>query len=52
MIALTYLPPLWRKMMDHRVLEHYDGDITQINLQPRLREKLLVKYGAPQRGPA
>ena len=46
MIALTYFPPLWRKVMDHRVLEHYDGDITKVNLQPRLREKLLAKYGA------
>ena len=29
MISLTYFPPLWRKVMDHRVLAHYDGDITQ-----------------------
>jgi len=46
MISLTYFPPLWRKVMDHRVLEHYDGDITLVNVQPRLREKLLAKYGA------
>src|ERR1700759_1828189 len=45
MIALTYLPPVWRKVMDHRVLAHYDGDIPKVNLQPRLREKLLAKYG-------
>ncbi|WP_445161715.1 alkane 1-monooxygenase [Mycobacterium sp. Dal123C01] len=46
MIALTYFPPLWRKVMDHRVLAHYDGDITKINVQPRLREKLLATHGA------
>jgi alkane 1-monooxygenase len=46
MISLTYIPPLWRRMMDHRVLEHYDGDITKVNMQPRLREKLLARYGA------
>ncbi|HXA87920.1 MAG TPA: alkane 1-monooxygenase [Mycobacterium sp.] len=46
MISLTYFPPLWRKVMDHRVLEHYGGDITKVNLQPRLREKLLARYGA------
>ena len=45
-ISLTYFPPLWRRVMDHRVLEHYDGDITKVNLQPRLREKLLARYGA------
>ncbi len=46
MIALTYFPPLWRKVMDHRVLEHYDGDITRVNMQPRLRDKMLARYGA------
>src|ERR1700678_3515782 len=48
MISLTYFPPLWRKVMDHRVLAHYDGDITRVNLQPRLREKLLAQHGAAQ----
>jgi alkane 1-monooxygenase len=47
MIALTYFPPLWRKVMDHRVLEHYRGDITKVNVQPRLREKVLAAHGAP-----
>ena len=28
------------------VLEHYDGDITRVNVQPRLREKMLSRYGA------
>ena len=32
--------------MDHRVLAHYDGDVTQVNVQPRLREKVLARYGA------
>ncbi len=40
MIALTYVPALWRKVMDHRVLEHYDGDITRVNLHPRVRDKV------------
>lgn len=47
MIALTYFPPLWRKVMDHRVLEHYRGDITKVNVQPRLREKVLAAHRAP-----
>ncbi|MGH3577215.1 MAG: alkane 1-monooxygenase, partial [Mycobacterium sp.] len=45
LIGLTYFPPLWRKLMDHRVLAHYEGDITRANLQPRLREKILARYG-------
>ena len=42
---LTYFPWLWRKMMDHRVLEHYNGDITRVNIDPRRREKILARYG-------
>ncbi|MGV9617176.1 alkane 1-monooxygenase [Nocardia xishanensis] len=45
MIGLAYLPPLWRKVMDHRVLAHYDGDITRVNIQPSKREQVLAKYG-------
>lgn len=50
LIGLTYFPPLWRRMMDHRVLEHYDGDITKVNIAPRVREKVLARYGAPAVG--
>jgi alkane 1-monooxygenase len=32
--------------MDHRVIEHYDGDISRVNVQPRLRKKVLARYGA------
>jgi alkane 1-monooxygenase len=46
MICLAYFPPLWRKVMDPRVLAHYDGDITRASLHPPKREKLLAKYGA------
>jgi alkane 1-monooxygenase len=28
------------------VLAHYGGDITRVNVQPRLREKMLARYGA------
>ncbi|HZU48208.1 MAG TPA: alkane 1-monooxygenase [Mycobacterium sp.] len=46
MIALTYFPPLWRKVMDHRVLAHYGGDISRANVHPRRRQQLLARYGA------
>lgn len=48
MIALTYFPPLWRKVMDHRVLAHYDGDITRVNIAPRVRATALARYGVRQ----
>ena len=46
MIILALVPPLWRKMMDPRVLAHYDDDITRAHLYLPKREKLLAKYGA------
>jgi alkane 1-monooxygenase len=45
LIGLTYFPPLWRRLMDHRVLEHYNGDLTKINIHPRVRDKVIAKYG-------
>ena len=35
MIVLALLPPLWRRVMDPRVLDHFDGDITRANIHPR-----------------
>lgn len=46
LIGVTYLPWVWRRMMDHRVLEHYNGDITKVNIDPRRREKILARHGA------
>ncbi len=46
MIALAYLTPLWRRVMDPRVLDHYDGDVTRANIHPRARRRVLARYGA------
>ena len=35
--------------MDHRVLEHYDGDITRVNIHPRVRDKVLARYAGTAR---
>jgi alkane 1-monooxygenase len=48
MLTLAYFPPLWRKVMDQRVLDHYDGDITKVNIQPSKRAKILAKYGVTE----
>ena len=45
LIGVTYFPWIWRRMMDHRVLEHYNGDITKVNIEPRRRAKILARYG-------
>jgi alkane 1-monooxygenase len=46
MLGLAYLPPVWRRVMDKRVLDVYDGDVTRANIQPRTRAALLARYGA------
>ncbi|NUP25511.1 MAG: alkane 1-monooxygenase [Nocardia sp.] len=37
MILLAVVPPLWRAVMDHRVLAHYRGDLTLVNRKPSRR---------------
>ena len=45
MIPLAYATPLWRRVIDPMVLAHYDGDVTRANIHPRVREKILTRYG-------
>lgn len=45
MIVLATVPPAWRRVMDKRLLDHYDGDVTRANIQPRKRERILKRYG-------
>jgi alkane 1-monooxygenase len=46
MIRLAIMPPLWRRAMDQRVVDHYDGDVTRANIQPRKRATYLARYAA------
>jgi len=50
MIGLTYFPPLWRKVMDHRVMAPLRRRHQKVNVHPRVRDKVIAKYG-PQAGP-
>ncbi len=45
MIVLAAIPPLWRRVMDPLLLEHYGGDVTRANLSPRRRARLLARHG-------
>jgi alkane 1-monooxygenase len=48
MILLAVFPPLWRRVMDPRVLAHYDGDVRRANIHPAKRERVLRRYTAPR----
>jgi alkane 1-monooxygenase len=45
MIVLAWFPPLWRRVMDPRLLEHYGGDVTRANIQPRKLGRVLSRHG-------
>ena len=45
MILAAIFPPVWRRVMDHRLLEHYDGDLTRVNIHPRAHARVLARYG-------
>jgi alkane 1-monooxygenase len=45
MILLATAPPLWRRVMDRRLVAHYGGDLTRANIAPRRRSRVLARYG-------
>jgi alkane 1-monooxygenase len=47
MIVLAAIPPLWRRVMDRRVLAHYEGDAGRANVHPRLAARLRRRYALP-----
>jgi alkane 1-monooxygenase len=46
MIVLAWFPPLWRRVMDQRLIDHYGGDVSRANVQPRARRKIMARYGS------
>jgi len=47
MIVLAAIPPLWHRVMDPRLLDHYGGDPRRANLSPRASRRLLGQRGVP-----
>lgn len=46
MIVATWIPAVWRRVMDERVLSHYDGDVNRANLHPRMADRYRARYGS------
>ena len=47
MIVLALFPPLWRRVMDHRVVEHFDGDVRLGNVAPGKLDRLTRRFPIP-----
>lgn len=45
MIVLAIVPAIWRRVMDPRVLAHYEGDVSRANIAPRKRSRILAAHG-------
>ncbi|MCA8020502.1 alkane 1-monooxygenase [Burkholderia metallica] len=44
MILFAYVPPLWYRVMNPRVVAHYGGDMAQSNIRPSIRARVLAQY--------
>lgn len=44
MLLPAYFPSWWYKVMDERVIKHYEGDLSKINMDPERRAELLAQY--------
>lgn len=45
MVLLAYVPPIWFKVMDKRLIDHYQGDFSRIHVYEPKRQALMAKYG-------
>lgn len=50
MLSIAYIPFWWYRVMDGRVLAHYNGDIRKANLHPPKRAGLLNRFGGFREG--
>jgi alkane 1-monooxygenase len=42
MMLIAMIPPLWRRIMDHRVVAHYGGQIRLAAMTPRFEARILA----------
>ena len=40
----VWVPAIWRRVMDPRVVAHYDGDVSRANIAPGKVDKYLARY--------
>jgi len=47
MFPLSWVPPLWFKVMDPRLLAltHVQGDLDRVNVDPKRRARIYARYG-------
>ncbi len=48
MMAMALIPPAWRSIMDHRVVEWAAGDMNKVNIDPDCKDELFNRFHKPQ----
>lgn len=48
LILPAIIPAWWFKLMDQRVVDHYNGDLNKANIYPKARAAIFAKYGKKQ----
>lgn len=48
MMALSMVPPLWRMVMDPRVVKWANGDMSLVNMDAASKKRMYLKYHNPQ----
>ncbi len=46
MIMVAYVPWLWFRLMDPKVVAHHQGDMSKANIKPSIRDAVIAKYSA------
>ena len=44
MILPAMIPKWWFSIMDQRVVDHYQGDLSKANIDPEAKDRLLRQY--------
>lgn len=44
MILLAWFPPVWRRVMDRRLVDHYEGDLGRANVTRRARRRIEARH--------
>jgi alkane 1-monooxygenase len=44
MILAAYVPPLWFRLMNPRVVAHFGGDMQLANIKPSIRQRVIAEY--------
>jgi alkane 1-monooxygenase len=47
LVLAAWVPAVWRRVMDHRVVAHYDGDVRRANVHEPARARLLARFPLP-----